>query len=93
MGTARDIALIFLSLEALAIAIIPLLLLAALAYGIYRLRLVVKQYLVLAQTYALKIQTRVEQISHSAARPLIQANAKARMATTIIKNLTSRRSS
>lgn len=93
MGTARDIALIFLSLEALAIAIIPLILLSALAYGIYRLRKLAKHYLVLAQTYVVKFQTRVEQIAQSVARPFIQANAKARMATTIAKNLTSRRSS
>lgn len=93
MGTARDIALIFLSLEAFVIAIIPLALLSALAYGIYKLRILAKQYLVLAQTYAVKLQTRVAEVSQSVARPFIQAHAKTRMATTIVKNLTSRRSS
>ncbi len=52
MGIARDIALVFLSLEALIIVLIPLLLIAALTYGVYRLRLLVREYLRLAVGYA-----------------------------------------
>jgi hypothetical protein len=54
MGVARDIALVFLSLEAFIIVLIPLLLIAALAYGVYRLRLLVRDYLRLAVGYAQK---------------------------------------
>lgn len=92
MGTARDIALIFLSLEALVIALVPLLLIGALAYGVFRLRKLAKQYLVLAQEYAQKAHAWVERASRSAADPLIKVHTKAQMATTIAKNLTSRRS-
>jgi hypothetical protein len=52
MGVARDIALVFLSLEALIIVLIPLILIGALTYGVYRLRLLVREYLRLALGYA-----------------------------------------
>lgn len=92
MGTARDIALIFLSLEALAIALIPLALLSALAYGVYRLQKLAKQYLKLGQVYAQKAHDYVEQASRKVVNPLIGVHIKTRMTTTMIEKIVSRRS-
>jgi hypothetical protein len=63
MGVARDIALVFLSLEALIIVIIPLILIAALVYGVYRLRLLVREYLRIAVKYAQKANDAVKTYS------------------------------
>jgi len=90
MGTARDIALIFLSLEALVISLIPLLLLSALAYGVYRLQKLAKQYLKLAQVYAQQAYTYVERASRAVVSPLIRVHTQTQMATTIVKKLVSR---
>ena len=90
MGTARDIALIFLSLEALVIAVIPLLLIGGLAYGIYYLRKLMKEYLVVGQGYAEKLRLKVEEVSASIADPMIKAHTKTHQITTMVKNLTSR---
>ena len=92
MGTARDIALIFLSLEALVIAVIPLALLSALVYGVYRLQQLAKQYLKLGQVYARKAHDVVEQASRKVVDPLIGVHTKAQMATTMVEKLFLRRS-
>ncbi len=92
MGTARDIALIFLSLEALVMALIPLVLLAGLAYGVYRLRKLAKQYLKLGQVYAQKAHAYVEQASRAVVKPLIRAHTATRMSTTILERIVTRRS-
>ena len=92
MGTARDIALIFLSLEALVVSLIPLLLLSALAYGVYRLQKIAKQYLKLGQVYAQKAHAYVEQASRKVVDPFIRVHTKTHAATTIVKKLVSRRS-
>ena len=65
MDVARDIALVFLSLEALVIVLIPLLLIGALAYGVYRLRLIVKEYLQLALGYAQQANDAVNDVANS----------------------------
>jgi len=91
MGTARDIALIFLSLEALIVAFVPLLLFAALAYGVYRLRGLTKQYLQMAQQFAQKAYDYVNRASKTIAEPFIRTRATARMVTTIVNHLVSRR--
>ncbi|MDF1514405.1 MAG: hypothetical protein P1S60_11405 [Anaerolineae bacterium] len=72
MGVARDIALIFLSLEALIAVLIPLLLIGALAYGVYRLRLLVKEYLQLAVGSTQMANDRVNQVAKSITEPFIQ---------------------
>ncbi len=87
MNTARDIALIFLALEAIAAAIIPLLLMAALAYGIHQLRGWVWRQLRLAQQYARQAHILAERASHAVAAPLIRVHATARMVTTILTHL------
>jgi len=87
MGTARDIALIFLSLEALVISIVPLALLAGLAYGVYRLKKLVKQYLVLAQHYAQQAHTYVERLSKAVVAPLIRVHTQTQMVTSMVKKL------
>ena len=92
MGTARDIALIFLSLEALVAALIPLVLLSALAYGVYRLQKLAQQYLRLGQVYARKAHDYVEQASRKVVNPLIGVHTKTRMTTTIVEKIVSRRS-
>jgi hypothetical protein len=91
MGTARDIALIFLSLQALVIALIPLALFAGLAYGVYRLQKLVKQYLKLGQVYAHKAHGYVEQASRKVVDPLIAVHTTARMTTTMVEKIVSRR--
>jgi predicted ABC-type exoprotein transport system permease subunit len=92
MGTARDIALIFLSMEALVVALIPLALLSALAYGIYRLQKSAKQYLKLGQVYAQKAHAYVEKASRAVVDPLIRVHTKTQMVTTMVERLFSRRS-
>jgi hypothetical protein len=90
MPTARDIALIFLSLEALVIALIPLALLSGLAYGVYLLHGLVKVYLQKAQVYAQQVYDFVEQGSKKVAEPFIWVHAKASMVTAMIHTLTRR---
>jgi hypothetical protein len=90
-GTPRDIALIFLSLQALVVGVVPLALFAALAYGVYKLRGVVQKYLRLAFTYAEKAREAVEKASHKVAAPFIQAQAKWAMFRSIVNNLKLRR--
>lgn len=84
MNVARDIALIFLSLEALVMAVVPLVLFAGLAYGVYRLQGLVREYLVLAQHYAQIAHEKVEEASRAIAAPLIRAHAIGRMIWTIL---------
>ncbi len=91
MGTARDIALVFLSLEALIIALIPLALLSALAYGIYRLIPLVRKYLRLAFSYAEQVREAVERFSEAVAQPLIWVYSKVRNVRVIIRGLLPRR--
>jgi len=92
MGTARDIALIFLSMEALVIALVPLALLSALAYGVYRLIPIVRKYLRLALSYAEQLREAVERFSKAAASPLIWLYSTVRKIHVIIKELVPRRS-
>lgn len=90
MPTARDIALIFLSLEALVIALIPLALLSGLAYGVYMLHKLAKVYLQKAQGYAQQAYDAVEQASRKVAEPFIWVHAQASMVTAMIHSLTRR---
>jgi hypothetical protein len=92
MQTARDIALIFLSMEALVIALIPLALLSALAYGVYRLIPAVRKYLRLALSYAEQLREAVERFSEAVARPLIWLYSTVRKLSVIIRELVPRRS-
>lgn len=92
MGTARDIALILLGLQALIVALVPLVVLSALAYGIYRLCGITRHYLQVAQQYAQKLHSSVERLSQSLVSPLIRVHTTERMVTTIIHNFVSRRS-
>jgi len=92
MGTARDIALIFLSLEALVISLIPLALISGLAYGVYRLQKLAKQYLKLVQVYVRKAHVEVEKASRAVVDPLIGVHTKTRMTTTMVEKIVSRRS-
>ncbi|MGC9357985.1 MAG: hypothetical protein ACP5GX_08965 [Anaerolineae bacterium] len=91
MEASRDIALIFLSLEALVAALIPLVFFSALAYGIYRLRLIVREYLRLALDYAEKAREAVEKGSKAVAKPFIWVHSKVRMLQIILQNLIPRR--
>ncbi len=75
MGLARDIALIFLGLEALAIGLVPLVMLAGLAYGVYRLRELTKVGLRKLQAIAEKIASGAEKGSHAVARPFISLHS------------------
>ncbi len=90
MDVARDIALVFLSLEALVIALIPLALLSGLAYGVYRLQRIARVYLRKAQVYAQQAHDAVERASQAAARPFMQVHAASARATTIARKLVRR---
>jgi len=90
MGTARDIALIFLSLEALVMALIPMALIFGLAYGVYRLTGLARVYLRKAQVYAQLAYDYVEKASVAVAAPFIKANSAVRQVTTIVQRLTRR---
>lgn len=71
MPTARDIALIFLSLEALVIAFIPMVLIAGLAYGVFRLHRWARTSLQLAQVYVQKASDFVDEWAVKIAEPFI----------------------
>lgn len=75
MGTARDIALIFLSLEALVIALVPLALIGGLAYGLFYLTKLAREYLHKAQGYVQQGYDVVERTSRQVAAPFIKAHA------------------
>jgi hypothetical protein len=90
MGTARDIALIFLSLEALVMALVPMLIIFGLAYGVYRLIGLTRVYLRKAQAYAQLAYDYVERASAAVAAPFIKVNSSVRQVTTIVQRLTRR---
>lgn len=87
MGTARDIALIFLSIQALVISLIPLVLIGGLAYGIYRLNGWVRTYLQKAQVYVQMGHDWVERTTDAIAAPMIKVEATASAATTMFHTL------
>jgi hypothetical protein len=87
MGVARDIALIFLSLEALIGVLIPLLLIGALAYGVYRLRRLVKEYLQIAVGYAQIANDRVNQVAKSITDPFIKIHTGFAKVSGMLKRL------
>mgnify|MGYP000935736984 CR=1 FL=1 len=91
MVTPRDIALIFLSLEALVAGLAPLILIGALAYGVYRLRKLVRLYWPLAFSYVEKAREMVEQASGSIAAPFIRVYSIIWMIRTLFRNLIPRR--
>jgi len=90
MGSARDIALIFLSLEALIVALVPMLIISGLAYGVYRLTGLARVYLRKAQVYAQLAYDYVEKASAAIAAPFIKVNSSVRQVTTIVQRLTRR---
>lgn len=91
MPTARDIALIFLTLEAFVMALIPMVLLWGLAYGVYWLRGKVTEYLHLGQHYAQLLHETVEKYARSVTTPFIRVHTTTRMVTTILNHLATRR--
>lgn len=91
MVTPRDIALIFLSLEALVAGLTPLLLIGALAYGVYRLRKLVRLYWPLAFSYVEKGREMVEQASASITAPFMRVYSIIWMIRTLFRNLIPRR--
>jgi len=91
MSSARDIALVFLCLQAMALAIVPLALISALAYGIYRLHKAAKRYLRLAQIYVQQAHDGVERVSRKVTDPFIQVHVQAKKIDTIATHLATRR--
>ncbi len=90
MPTARDIALIFLSLEALVIAFIPMALLAGLAYGVFRLHRWVRSSLHLAQGYVQQAHDFVDEWSERIAQPFIAVHAAASRVGAMLNKVTER---
>jgi len=91
MVTPRNIALIFLSLEALAIGLAPLALISALAYGVYRLRQLVRTYWPQALFYVEQGREAVERASQSITRPFIRVYSIFSMVRALFENLVPRR--
>ena len=87
MGVARDIALVFLGLEALIIVLIPLILIAALAYGVYRLRLLVREYLRIAVGYAQQANDSVNEVAKSITDRFINIHTGATKLSSILNRL------
>ncbi len=87
----RDIALIILSLQALVMALVPLALFGGIAYGIHRLRPLVRHYLRLAFSYAELVRARVDSAAHQAASPFIRVHSTVRMTQRILQQLTARK--
>ncbi len=83
METARDIALVLLSVEALAIGLLPLLLLAALAYGVFRLRRWMVRFLRGLTRRLQGIRQRVEGITAKIVAPIIAVRSRKRQLATI----------
>lgn len=88
----RDIALIFLSFQAMVMALVPLVLLGGLAFGVHRFRPLVRRYLRLGFSYAELVRKRVESGTHRAAVPLIRVNSRVRMTQRILGELTAKKS-
>lgn len=90
MGTARDIALIFLSIQALVVALVPLAIFGALAYGVFKLIGLTRTYLRKAQVYAQQAQYAVERASRAVAEPFIKAHAAWNAASAVLQSLNRR---
>jgi hypothetical protein len=88
MPTARDIALIFLSLEALIIAFIPMVLIAGLAYGVFRLHRWTRTSLQLAQGYVQRAYDVVDEWSEKIAMPFIAIHMAASRVNAMLKKVT-----
>ena len=87
MPIARDIALFFLSLEALIIVLIPLLLISALAYGVYRLRLLIREYLQIALVYAQQANDAVNEFAKSITDSFIRIHTGAAKVSGMLNRL------
>ncbi len=90
MGTARDIALIFLSIQALVISLIPLAIVGALAFGVYKLIGLTRKYLRKAQVIAQQVQYAVERASRAVAEPVVKAHAAWHAAGAVLHSLNRR---
>lgn len=90
MGTARDIALVFLSVEAVVVALVPMIIIFGLAYGVYRLTGLARVYLRKAQSYAQLAYDYVEKASIAVSAPFIKVHSSARQVTAIVQRLTRR---
>lgn len=84
---SRDIALVFLSLQAMVLALVPLALLGGLAYAVHRFRAIVRRYLRLGFSYSELVRKRVESGAHKAALPLMRINGSVCMTRTIAGQL------
>jgi hypothetical protein len=88
MPTARDIALIFLSLEALVIAFIPMVLIAGLAYGVFRLHRWTRASLQLVQGYVQRAHDIVDEWSVKIARPFIAIHTASSRVSAMMEKMT-----
>ncbi len=87
LGTGRDIALIILGVQALAFALIGFILVAALAYGVYRLKLWLREALRQLTAYARMGHRYVEALSHKIAAPFIAVESKAAQGQAMLRGL------
>jgi len=87
LATGRDLALIFLGLHLLIAVLLGFALVAALTYGIYRLRLWLSGVLRQITAYARLGHRYVEMFSHKLAGPFIAAESRAAQAQAIWRAL------
>lgn len=93
MGTARDIALVFLALQALVAALVPLALVVALVYGMFRVIPAVRRLLLRGQEIALRAHELVEDVSCKTVSPLISLHVSVTRVASMARTLTSGRRS
>ncbi len=88
IATARDIALVFLAIEALLIGTIPFLLIAAMAYGVHRLRRWMLDALRRLAKVLSSLQVKVEGVASKIVAPLIAVRSRWHQLTVMRSHIT-----
>ncbi len=87
LGTGRDLALIFLGLHALVAVVIGFVLVAALTYGLYHVRLWLQGALRQVTAYARLGQGYAEALSHQIAAPFIWIESRIAQTQALVRAL------
>ncbi len=88
LGTASDIALIFLVIQALIGCLVPLAIFGGLAYGVMKLNRKVEETMPTARGYSRRLADGAEQMSQQVTAPLVNLHAKAKRWQTMAARLT-----
>ncbi len=90
MSTAASIALIFLIIQALIVALIPLAINAGMVFAMIKLRGLLKRVLPKAQGITARVAETAHDLSDKVAAPFITANAVAVEVRTVVKGARNR---